>query len=109
MIQHYTDVRDIAFAEMVAVLKGLIWTITSQLQQPTTITLFTDFSVVYYSLVKGTGLTLRASPLLQNMYVGMLLLKNKAGHGLVVRWIPSEQKLADPLSRGEHAYPDSQP
>jgi hypothetical protein len=50
----------------------------------------TDSYVVYYSLVKGTGLTLQASPLLQILYVRMLILKNKAGHGLVVRWIPSE-------------------
>jgi hypothetical protein len=33
MVQHYTDARNIAFAEMVAALKGLIWTITTLLHQ----------------------------------------------------------------------------
>jgi ribonuclease HI len=109
IVQHYTDSRDIAFAEMAAALKGLIWCMTSIVQEPTTITLFTDSSVVYYTLVKETGLTLRASSLLQDLFVHMWYLKNKAGHGLVVWWIPSKQNLADPLTRGVLANPDSQP
>jgi hypothetical protein len=73
------------------------------LQEPTTITLYTDSSTVYHTLVKGTGLTLQASPLLQKIFVAMWIMKNKARHGLVVRWVPSEHNLADPLTRGVHS------
>jgi hypothetical protein len=91
MVQHYTDSRNIAFAEMAAALKGLIWFMTVQLVQATTITLVTDSRNVYY--------TLRSSAILQQLYVKMLYLLIKSGHALVVRWVPSEQNLADPLTR----------
>jgi hypothetical protein len=83
MVQHYTDTRTIAFAEMTAALRGLLWCMNDILQEPTTITLYTDSSVVYHTLVRGTGLTLRASPLVQKVFVAMRIIKNKAGHGLV--------------------------
>jgi hypothetical protein len=44
-VQHYTDARNIAYAEMAAALKGLIWVMTTILQEPTNITLYTDLSV----------------------------------------------------------------
>jgi ribonuclease HI len=99
MAQHYTDHRPIAFAEMAAALKGLIWFMRNHLQQPTTITLATDSSTVYYILQKGTGLTLRSSEILQKLYVTMMYEQIKSGNALVVRWVPSEQNLADPLTR----------
>jgi ribonuclease HI len=99
MVQHYTDSRPIAFAEMAAALKGLLWFIRTQLRQPTTITLATDSSTVYYTLEKGTGLTLRSSAILQKLHVSVMYEIIKAGHALVVRWVPSEQNLADPLTR----------
>jgi ribonuclease HI len=102
-VQFYTDHRAVAYTEMAAALKGLIWVITTILKEPTMIILYTDSTVVYYTIVKGTGLTLRASPLLQQLFVKMYILKNKAGHGLVVQWVPSAQNLADPLTRGVHA------
>jgi hypothetical protein len=84
---------------MAAALRGFIWAYRDLLTEPTTLTLYTDSSVVFHTLVKGTGLTLRASPLLQNIFVKMWTIKEKAGHGLMVRWIPSQDNLADPLSR----------
>jgi hypothetical protein len=75
---------------MAAALQGLILCFRTQLDVPTTVTLFTDSTIVYYTIVKGTGLTLRSSPLLQDLYFVMYELMNKAGHG----------KLADPLTRG---------
>lgn len=63
--QHYCDSRPIAFAEMATALKGLIWYMQYHLTRPTTITFYTDSSVVYATLVKGTGLTLRSSAILQ--------------------------------------------
>jgi hypothetical protein len=79
MVQHYeyTDTRQIAFAEMAAALKGLIWRMTTLVQEPTTITLFSDSAIVYHTLVKGTGLTLRALSLLQQIFVRMWMLKIK--------------------------------
>jgi ribonuclease HI len=103
MVQHFMDSRQITVAEMAAALRGLQWCIQEHLTQPTNITLFTDSVVVYHTLVKGTGLTLRASSLLQDLFVNTWIMKNKAGHGLVVRWVPSEQNLADPLSREIHS------
>jgi ribonuclease HI len=100
LVQHFTTPRNIAWAEMAAALKGLIWCANSQLEQPTTLTLFTDSQVVYHTIVKGTGITLRSSPLLQDLYVTLYMIFNKAGHSLVVRWIRSQANLADPLSRG---------
>jgi ribonuclease HI len=103
MASHYYDRKPIAIAEMAAVLLGLSWAMTHQIEEPTTLTLATDSSVVYYSLLRGTGITLQHSPLLQELYVNMYRKKIKAGHGLAIRWVPSEQNLADPLSRGFHA------
>jgi hypothetical protein len=97
-VQHYVDSRPIAFAEMAAALRGLIWYMQT-LHRPTTVTLCTDSSVVYYTLLKGRGLTLRSSAILQTLYCKMLLLKIKAGHALVLRWVLSHENLADPLTR----------
>jgi hypothetical protein len=84
MVQHYVDSRPIAFAEMAAALKGLLWFTRTHLHQPTTITLATDSRVVYHTLEKGTGLTLRLSAILQKLYVCTLYEIIKAGHALVV-------------------------
>jgi hypothetical protein len=92
--------RQIAWAEMSAAIEGVIWCCQRALDQPTTITLFTDSMIVFATIVRGKGVTLRASPLLQNRYYVMYRELNKAGHGLVARWIPSERNLADPLTRG---------
>jgi ribonuclease HI len=100
--QEFQDSRPIAFAEMAAALWGLLWCCQHCLTQPTTVTLHTDSSVVYHTIVKGGGLTLRSSALLQNLYIKLYMIMNKAGHGLVCRWVPSQQNLADPLTRGLH-------
>jgi hypothetical protein len=92
--------RQIAWAETSAAIEGIIWCAQQALEQPTTLTVFTDSTIVYHTLVKGKGWTLRASPLLQNRYVQMYRMLNKAGHCLVTRWIPSDRNLADPLTRG---------
>jgi hypothetical protein len=68
LVQRFTSPRNIAWTEMAAALKGAIWCCTSHLDQPTTLTLFTDSQVVYHTIVKGTGVTLRSSPLLQDLY-----------------------------------------
>jgi hypothetical protein len=94
--------QPIAVAEMAAALVGLHWYLQDVAHQPTTIILYTDSSIVYHTLAKGTGITLRRSPLLQNLYIAFLINKVYTGHGLVVRWLPSTQNLADPLSRGVH-------
>jgi hypothetical protein len=86
LYRQYEDIKPIAFAEMAAALACLIWA-TRDLQQPRNITLYNDSSIVYYSLARGTGLTLRRSVLLQNLYIGWLFNKVKSGHGLVVRWL----------------------
>jgi hypothetical protein len=97
--RHYEDVRPIAFAEMAAAIIGL-HQFQHTLRHPTTITLCTNSAVVYHTLLKGTGTTVRYSVLLQNLYIQYYMNKVKSGHGLVVRWVPSEDNLADPLSRG---------
>jgi hypothetical protein len=102
MVQRYTDPRLLAYAEMAAAIQGLHW-IFSHLQQPTMVTLLTDSTIVYYTLVKGTGKTLRQSLRLQNLYCTMWKIKIQAGHCLITRWVPSADNLADPLSRGVHA------
>jgi ribonuclease HI len=73
---------------MAAALEGLQW-LFSHLLQPHSITLLTDSTVVYYTLVKGTGVTLRRSLRLQNLFVNMFRNKVRAGHGLVTSWIPN--------------------
>jgi ribonuclease HI len=97
IVQRYSDRRPIAYAEMAAALQGLLW-IYQHLHEPTMVTLYTDSSVVYYTLVKGTGQTLCQSLRLQNLYCNMFKIKIQAGHGLVTRWVPSAENLADPLS-----------
>jgi hypothetical protein len=76
----------------------LIW-IGTRLRHPTAITLATDLSVAYYTLSTGKGYTrtFRNSSLLQ---IQWFLIKLGRGHGLVLRWVPSQAKLADPVSRG---------
>jgi hypothetical protein len=93
--REYQDTRPIAFAEKAAAIVGLPQ-FQRTLQRPTDTTLCTDSAVVYHTLLKGTGTTLRYSPLLQDLYVQMFINKVKSGHGLVVRWVPSEENLADP-------------
>jgi hypothetical protein len=101
--RHLEPPQPIAVAEMAAALIGLHWYAQNVLQHPTTIHLHTDSSIVYYSLVRGTGVTLRYTPVLQNLYIAWLINKVYTGHGLVVHWVPSHLNLADPLSRGVHA------
>jgi hypothetical protein len=79
-------------------IEGIIWCCSEILDQPTTVTLFTDSTIVFSTTVKGKGLTLRASPLLQDRFVKMYRLMNKAGHSLVAMWFPSNRNLADPLT-----------
>jgi hypothetical protein len=74
--------------------------ISANLTSPTTVTLCTDSAVVYHTLNKGAGSTLRYSTLLKNLYIQYLINKVKSGHGVVVPWVPSAENLADPLSRG---------
>jgi hypothetical protein len=95
----YSKEHSITYVEMVVALAGLLW-ISRQLHHPTNVTLFTDSSMVYHTLVKGTGTTLHSDSLLQNMYISWLINKVHSGHGLVVRWVPSADNLADPFSRG---------
>jgi hypothetical protein len=91
------DCKAIAFAEMAAALAGLLC--INRQPAPTTITLCTDSAVVYHTLVKGSGITPRSCEILRNMYIQVLLNKVNSSHGLVVRWVPSTENLADPLSR----------
>jgi hypothetical protein len=99
MVRYYEDRRPIAFAEMAAAIVGL-HQFQRTLTALTTITLCMDSAVVYHTQNKGTGSTLRYSLLLKNLYVQRMINKLKSGHGLVVRWVPSAENLADPLSRG---------
>jgi hypothetical protein len=101
--RHLEPPQPIAVAEMAAALVDLHWYAQNVLQEPTTVHLYTDSSVVYYSLSRGTGVTLRYTPVLQNLYIAWLINKVYTGHGLVVHWVPSHLNLADPLSRGVHA------
>jgi hypothetical protein len=103
-LRQYEDRTPIAFAEMAAAMAGLVW-LSQQLHQPTTITLATDSSIVYHSLCQGSGITLCQNPILKELYVTWLMNKMNTGHGLVVQWVPSEQNLADPLSRGVLSSP----
>jgi hypothetical protein len=78
---------------MAAALKGAIWYMRS-LEHPTTVTLYTNSSIVFYLLVRATGVTLRRSLILQELYFKMYTIKIQAVHGLVVRWVPSRENLA---------------
>lgn len=71
MVQHYTDCRQIAIPEMAAALRGLLWLMRTQVSSPTNITLWADSSVVCHTLTSGTGLTLRSSAMLQQVFVQM--------------------------------------
>jgi hypothetical protein len=92
----------IAEAEIAAALHALL-VITETYHQSVHITLYTDSAVAFYTLSSGKGLTFCQSLLLQMLYV--LGIKNKVNRGfsLVVRWIPSQANLADPVSRGVSA------
>jgi ribonuclease HI len=89
----------IAVAELAAAIFTLIWC-GSRLRQPTAITLATDSSVVYYVLSTGKGYTLRSNVWLQALFVRWFKIKLDRGHGLVLRWVPWQANLADPVSRG---------
>jgi hypothetical protein len=99
LYRQYLDHRPIAFAELAAALVVLIHT-AKQNHLPTTITIATDSSVVYYVLSTGKGKTLRMYHILQQLYITWFTIKSKRGHRLVVRWVTSDANLADPVSRG---------
>jgi hypothetical protein len=96
--QPFTNEQSIAVAEIAAALFALIW-IGRRCYQPTATTLATDSTVAYYTLSTGKGYTFRHTPMLQ-MYVCWFQMKIDRGHGLVLRWMPSNANLADPVSRG---------
>jgi hypothetical protein len=73
------------------------------LRSASPINLSTDCSVVYYTLVKGTGSMMRSQDILQDLQVTMTMERIKSGYGLLVRWVPSEANLAEPFSRGVNA------
>jgi ribonuclease HI len=97
--QPFTDEQPIAVAEIAAALFALIW-IGRRCYQPTAVTLATDSTVVYYTLSTGKGFTFRHTPMLQMLYVCWFQIKIDRSHGLVLRWVPSNANLADPVSRG---------
>jgi ribonuclease HI len=97
--QAFTDQLPIAAAELAAALFALIW-VGSRLRQPTAITIATDSTVVYYVLSTGKGYTMRHNQWLQSLYIRWFSIKIHRGHGLVMRWVPSQANLADPVSRG---------
>jgi hypothetical protein len=90
----------IAEAYIAAALHAFL-VITETYHQPVHITLYTDSTVAFYTLSSGKGLTFRQSPLLQKLYV--LWIRVNRGFSLVVRWIPSQANLDDPVSRGVSA------
>jgi hypothetical protein len=98
LYRHYMDSRPIAFAEIEAALVALIHTAKSN-HRATTITTATDSAVAYYVLSTGKGKTLRMYEILQ-LYTTWFQIKSKRGHRLVVRWVPSDANLADPVPRG---------
>jgi hypothetical protein len=98
--QPFTDEIPIAVAELAAALFTLVWC-GSRLRQPTVITLATDSSVVYYVLTTGKVYTIRNNVWLQALYVRRFKIKLDRGHGLVVRWEPSQANLADPVSNNK--------
>jgi hypothetical protein len=97
--RQYEGYKPIAFAETAVALVAVIHTANKQ-TRPTTITLCTDSSVVYYILNTGKGATLRQNIFLQPLYVTFLIIKDKRGHRLVVWWVPTDANLGDPVSRG---------
>jgi hypothetical protein len=99
VFQPFQDAQPIAVAEMAAALFALIW-IGQRCYRPMALSLDTDSAVVYYTLSTGKGITFRRSPLLQRLYVTWFRIKMDRGHGLVLRWVPSNANLADAVSRG---------
>jgi hypothetical protein len=97
--QEFTDSIPIAAAEIATALFALIWC-GSRLRQSTAITIATNSTVVYYVLSTGKGYTIRHNTWLQCLYLKWFSIKVNRGHGLVVRWVPSQANLADPVSRG---------
>jgi hypothetical protein len=72
----------------------------SRCTSATTITLEMDLLVVYYVLKTGKGATLWYNVLLQELSATYFKIKSERGHRLVVRWVPTDANLADPVSRG---------
>jgi hypothetical protein len=68
LYRQYEDVKPIALAEVAAAIVGLTHTARNH-QEATTITLCTDYSVVYYVLNTGEGSTLRQNVILQELYI----------------------------------------
>jgi hypothetical protein len=104
IFQPFSDQQPIAVAEIAAALFALVW-IGAHLRQPT---LATDSTVAYYALSTGKGLTIRYNMSLQCIYSKWFQIKMDRGHGLVLRWVPSEANLADPVSRGVLSQQSSQ-
>jgi hypothetical protein len=99
LFQQFRDAQPIAVAKMAAALFALIW-IGQRCYRATAITPATDSTIVYYTLSTGKGTIFRWSALLQQLYVTWFLIKMDRGHGLVLRWVPSNANLADPVPRG---------
>jgi hypothetical protein len=101
--QPFSDSQPIAVAKIAAALFALIWAGT-RLRQPTALTLDTDSTVAYYTLSTGKGYTFRHNVWLQALYIKWFQIKMDRGHGLVLRWVPSQANLADPVSWGVLAH-----
>jgi hypothetical protein len=56
--------------------------------------------VTYYVLSTGKGRTIRTHVILQQLICTWFSIKCTRGHRLVVRWVPTDANLADPVSRG---------
>jgi hypothetical protein len=97
--QEFYDDIPIAQAEIAAALFALVW-VGARLRQPTAITIATDSAVAYYTFSTGKGYTFRNSVWLQSLYIRWFEIKLHRGHGLVLRWVPSHDNPADPVSRG---------
>jgi hypothetical protein len=62
MAQHYTDHRNITFAEMAAALRGTIWSFRDILDQPTTLTVYTDSGSISHSCKRDGAHSLSLIP-----------------------------------------------
>jgi hypothetical protein len=98
VFQQFRDAQPIAVAEILSALFALIC-IGQRCYRATPITLATDSTIVYYTLSTGKGTTFRWSTLLQ-LYVTWFRIKTDRGHGLVLRWVPSNANMVDPVSWG---------